>query len=141
MKTLLRYFLSLSLLVSGAYTLRTAYAHGSSGNWSDCEEVMCPDRSVSGVQLNDQQTWCTHKWLSREKPTHVIQVPVLERRETEEDEDKFRSCTRFGAACITSIFLSLASHKDDLHGSSLRYSDLVDLSSTSRYLTLRVFRI
>ncbi|MGC3944326.1 MAG: hypothetical protein QM762_07390 [Chryseolinea sp.] len=141
MKTLLKYFLSVCLLVSSVYTLRTAYAHGLTNELSDCAEVMCPVRTASVVQLKDQQTWCTHVWLGREKSTHVIQVPVLERRENEEDEDEFRSLQRFGPACITSVFLSLSSDKDDLHGSSVRYHDLVDLPASSRYLILQVFRI
>ncbi|MEJ1238283.1 hypothetical protein WBG78_09150 [Chryseolinea sp. T2] len=140
MKTLLKYFLSICLLVSSVYTLRNAYAHGLDSG-SDSAEVICPAHSASDVQLTDQQTWCTHVWIGREKTTHVIQVPVLERRENEEDEDEFRSLTRFGPACITSVFLALSSDKHDLHRSAFRYCDLFSLPSSGRYLMLQVFRI
>lgn len=141
MKTLLRYFLSICLLVSGVYTLRTAYAHGLTGESPDSTEVICRAHSASDIQLTDQQIWCDHVWIGREKSTHIIQMPVLERRENEEDEDEFRSLSRFGPACITSVFLALGSGELDLHKAAIRYCDLINLPSSSRYLVLQVFRI
>lgn len=140
MKTLLRYLLSICLVASGIYAARMGYALGVPSVISSADEAACCASTSSTTLFKELQPSCMHAWFTREKPGHVIDIPFIERRETEEDEDEFHSCHRFGASCIATVYSELASRQFDANKSSA-YNLSVDGISSSRYLILRVFRI
>lgn len=139
MKTLLRYLLSICLIVSGIYAARVGYAFGVGSDISSDDEAACCVSTSSTTLFRELQTSCTHAWFTREKPVHVFDIPFMERRETEEDEDEFHSCHRFGSSCIATVYSALASRQFDAGNSA--FNLFIDGISPDRYLILQVFRI
>ena len=141
MNIFFRYLLSLFVLVSGVYTLRATYAHGLADSLTAQAETICPSHSALNLVERDAAIFRRPSWLSREKTAKVFDVPCLERRENEEDEDESHSFSRLRSACITSIFL--ANVGDDIFSGRLSTRGYNPNSNPSpeRYLILQVFRI
>jgi len=140
MNIFFRYLLSICVLVCSVYTtLRVTYAHSLADSLTATESI-CPAHTALTIPLNDDVLFKKPLWLSREKAAKFFDVPCLERRENEEDEDESHSFSRFGSACITSIFLALAG-EDISERLAMRGYSPYSSPSSERYLFLQVFRI
>ena len=141
MNIFFRYLLCICVLLSGVYTLRATYAYGLAASENAQVEALCPSNSSMSLLQRDAALFRKPVWLSREKAAKVFDVPCLERRENEEDEDESHSFSRFGSVCITSIFPGLSS--DDIFSGRLstRGYNPFNSPSSERYLILQVFRL
>ncbi|HTF20710.1 MAG TPA: hypothetical protein VK658_21705 [Chryseolinea sp.] len=139
MKTILKYLLCICVLVSGVYTLCTTYAHGLEGEPGNSGKYLRTDRVTLNVSDKDGALFSRFAWLNREKSANTFHIPFLEQRENEEDES--HSFDRFGAVCITSIFLAIVCGRAlaDALAASDGYLHYPALSNW--YLILQVFRI
>jgi hypothetical protein len=141
MNIFFRYLLSLFVLISSVYTLRATYAHGLADSLTTDTGTICRSQSALSLLQSDVAIIRRPSWFTRAKAAKLYDVPCLERRENEEDEDESHSCSRFGSACITSIFP--AAGDDDIFSGRLSMRGYHPHSNPSpeRYLILQVFRI
>lgn len=137
MRSTVKYLICFCLLLSGVVTLTGYYAHGESELH---QPTHCSNLIVLNARRQDDVSFCRDFWIGREKTALYHRGSIPERRENEEDDESHTPGSRLGAACISSIFFGLAS-EDVLSRIHVAFCRDAELTHSSRYLVLQVFRI
>lgn len=100
MQPLIKCLICFFVVLAGMAARQTGHEYINESTFSE--------NTALSVLQKDASLFTRHNWFTREKVVNVHDVPLLERREKEDDDDDVRSLrSRLTSICISSLFLKL----------------------------------
>lgn len=134
MQSLIKCLICFFVVLAGVATRQTGHEHSNKFTLSE-------NTAALNVLQKDASFCTTHNWFTREKVVKVHDVPLLERREKDDDDKVHSFRSRLTSICISSLFLKLGCADVLARVFPTGPHDGPHHASYGLYLVLQVFKI